>query len=119
MKACTTKTFTTILLALVVAAIAVPGAAARPSQQVALPGSLAQIQHPGSVSDFDTYDFVQPTGVYETPSRETTSAGTGFAWSAAMVGGAFVLGLCLVSAGAGMVVRARTVAASSGHIGVA
>jgi hypothetical protein len=106
-----TKTLTTILLALVVASIAVPSAAARSSQQPAIREGLAQIQHPGSVSDFDTYDFVQPTGVYETPSRQETSAGTGFAWSSAAVGGGFVLGLCLVAGAAGMVVRMRTVAA--------
>jgi hypothetical protein len=105
------KTLTTILLALVVASIALPGAVARPSQQVAVPGALAEIQHPGSVSDFDTYDFVQPTGVYETAARQETSAGSGFAWGSAGVGGGFVLGLCLLAAAARMVVRLRAATA--------
>jgi hypothetical protein len=96
------KTSTTILLALAVASIAVAGAVARPSQQVAAPDTLAQIQHPRSVPDFDTYGFVQPTGVDEMHAREAMAVGAGFAWTSAAIGGGFVLGLCLVAAAAAM-----------------
>src|SRR5262245_46359826 len=101
------NTLTTILMALVVAAIAVPGAGAGSPQQPAVPASLAQIQHPGGVSDFDTYDFVQPTGVYET-WRQPTSAGAtaaGFAWRDAAIGGIFMVGLGLLAAGVLLAVR--------------
>jgi hypothetical protein len=130
------KTFVTILLALVVAVIAVPGALAGPkkitvpaalshiqhpgwvsvssTQTATVPASLARIQEPGGASDFDTYNFVQPTGVYESVLRQPTSAGAaaaGFAWRDAAIGGAFVLGLALLAAGGVLAVGRQTPAA--------
>ena len=99
----------TILLALVVAAIAVPGAVARLPEHPKVPASLAYIQDPGSVSDFDTYDFVEPTGVYEPVRQPTAVAPTagGFAWRDAAIGGGFVMGVCLLAAAGMLVVRRR------------
>jgi hypothetical protein len=135
MKARTiTRTFSALALVLAVAAVAATSAAAGPkkiaipaalshiqhpgmvsagsTQTATVPADLARIQHPGGVSDFDTYDFVQPTGVYDIGIREPQSAGSGagFAWGAASVGGALVLGLVLVMSGAAMTVRRRRLA---------
>jgi hypothetical protein len=108
------KAFSAILVALAVAAFAAPGVGAARTNPGAIPSSLAQIQEPGSVSDFDTYSFVEPTGVYDVGVRYPTSAratGGGFAWGDAAVGGTFVLGLCLLGAGIQLAVRRQRLVA--------
>jgi hypothetical protein len=105
-----TQTLAVIVLALALATVALPSAGANTSQ--ALPSALAHIQEPGSVSDFDTYSFQEPTGVYDVGLREPTgaaaAAGGGFGWSDAAVGGGFVLGLCLLAAGVRQIVCSRS-----------
>src|SRR5262245_50509406 len=110
------KTLMMILLALVVASIVVTGSSAGSPQHGAVPASLAQIQQPGGVSDFDTYNFVEPTGVYESVLRQPTSAGAataGFAWRDAAIGGSFVFGLGLLAAGGVLAVRRQRPVAQS------
>ena len=102
------KTTTVIVIALAAVAVSVPSVQGRMwSGQVRTSGPT-HVQEPGSVSDFDTYDFQEPAGVYETGAGESGAA-NGFAWGAALVGGAFVLGLCLAAAGARTALCRRTI----------
>jgi len=107
MKERLSKTTSVVAIMLTALAVTAPSVSARMWTSPADSSGLARIQEPGSVSDFDTYDFQEPTGVYETGAGESGAA-NGFAWGAAVVGGAFVLGLCLAAAGARTALRRRS-----------
>ena len=108
MKRWLLETTTVIAIAVAGFAVTAPSVAARIWTSQAGASGLTRIQEPGSVSDFDTYEFQGPTGVYDTGVGESGAA-NGFAWDAAAVGGAFVLGLGLAAAGVRLTLRRRTV----------